>query len=111
MTHVNFTTSGVALTDTQVARIREEIENTRFRSAWDNGVKLYALDILGDYSKMLDYAKETGGYTPRFIETTLLLGAENWMAYSEGGCSLVCSADSIQGISPRMTADITIISN
>lgn len=45
MTHVNFTTSGVALTDTQVARIREEIENTRFRSAWDNGVKLYALDI------------------------------------------------------------------
>lgn len=61
MTHVNFTTSGVALTDTQVARIREEIENTRFRSAWDNGVKLYALDILGDYSKMLDYAKETGG--------------------------------------------------
>ena len=25
MPHVNFTTSGVALTDTQVARIREEI--------------------------------------------------------------------------------------
>lgn len=94
MTHVNFTTSGVALTDTQVARIREEIENTRFRSAWDNGVKLYALDILGDYSKMLDYAKETGGGdTPRFIETALLLGAESWMAYSEGGCSLVYSAD------------------
>lgn len=94
MTHVNFTTSGVTLTDPQVARIREEIENTRFRSAWDNGVKLYALDILGDYSKMLDYAKETGGgYTPRFIETALLLGAENWMAYSEGGCSLVYSAD------------------
>lgn len=62
-------------------------------SAWDNGVKLYALDILGDYSKMLDYAKEIGGYTPRFIETALLLGAENWMAYNEGGCSLVCSAD------------------
>lgn len=34
-----------------------------------------------------------GGYTPRFIETALLLGADNWMAYSEGGCSLVCSAD------------------
>lgn len=94
MTHVNFTTSGVTLADPQVARIREEIENTRFRSAWDNGVKLYALDILGDYSKMLDYAKETGGgYTPRFIETALLLGAENWMAYSEGCCTLVYSAD------------------
>lgn len=93
MTHVNFTTSGVALTDTQVARIKEIIENTRFRSAWDNGVKLYALDILGDYSKMLDYAKGTGGYTPRFIETALLLGAENWMAYSEGGLSLVYDKD------------------
>ena len=93
MKHVNFTTSGAALTDTQVARIREEIENTRFRSAWDNGVKLYALDILGDYSKMLDYAKETGGYTPRFIETALLLGAENWMAYSEGGCALIDDGD------------------
>lgn len=34
MTHANFTTSGVTLTDPQVARIREEIENTRFRSAW-----------------------------------------------------------------------------
>lgn len=93
MTHVNFTTSGVALTDTQVARIREEIENTRFRSAWDNGVKLYALDILGDYSKMLDYAKETGDYAPRFIESTLLNGANDWTAYSEGGLSLVYDRD------------------
>lgn len=101
MTHVNFTTSGVTLTDPQVARIREEIENTRFRSAWDNGVKLYALDILGDYSKMLDYAKETGGYTPRFRA-----GTKSGMATASG-----CGADSIQGISPRVTADTTIISN
>ena len=93
MKHVNFTTSGAALTDTQVARIKEEIENTRFRSAWDNGVKLYALDILGDYSEMLDYAKETGDYAPRFLESVLLNGANDWLAYSEGGCSLVCSAD------------------
>ena len=107
MTHVNFTTSGVTLTDPQVARIREEIENTRFRSAWDNGVKLYALDILGDYSKMLDYAKETGGYTPRFIETTFTrAGTKSGVATASG-----YGADSMQGISPRMTADITIISN
>lgn len=93
MTHVNFTTSGVALTDNQIARIREIIEYTNRRSAWDKGVKMYALELLENYSEMLDYAKETGGYTPRFIETALLLGAENWMAYSEGGCSLVYSAD------------------
>ena len=93
MTHVNFTTSGVALTKNQVSRIREIIEYIKRRSAWDKGVKLYALELLENYSEMLDYAKETGGYTPRFIETALLLGAENWMAYSEGGCSLVYSAD------------------
>lgn len=94
MTHVNFTTSGVALTDNQIARIREIIEHTKRRSAWGKGVKMYALELLENYSEMLDYAKETGGgYTPRFIVTTLLLGAENWMAHSEGGCSLVYSAD------------------
>lgn len=67
MTHVNFTTSGVALTDTQVARIREEIENTRFRSAWDNGVKLYALDILGDYSILCCWVLRTGWHTAREV--------------------------------------------
>lgn len=77
----------------EVNEIRERLEAVKTRSYWERGVKLYALDILDDYSKMLDYAKETGGYTPRFIETALLLGAENWMAYSEGGCSLVYSAD------------------
>nr|DAI95538.1 MAG TPA: Protein gmr sensing, diffusible signal factor.19A [Caudoviricetes sp.] len=61
MTHVNFTTSGVALTDNQIARIREIIEYTNRRSAWDKGVKMYALELLENYSEMLDYAKETGG--------------------------------------------------
>lgn len=32
MTHVNFTTSGVALTDNQIARIREIIEYTKRRN-------------------------------------------------------------------------------
>lgn len=46
MTHVNFTTSGVALTDNQIARIQEIIEYTKRRSAWDKGVKMYALELL-----------------------------------------------------------------
>jgi hypothetical protein len=93
MRHVNFTTSGVALTETQVSRIREIIENTKRRSAWDNGVKLYALEILDDYSGTLDYAEEIGYPTPQFTEKFMLMGASNWLAYSEGGCSLVYSAD------------------
>lgn len=50
---------------------------------------------------MLDYAKETGGYTPRFIKTTFTrAGTKSGMATASG-----CGADSIQGISPRMTMD------
>lgn len=37
MTHVDFTTSGVALTKNQVSRIREIIEYIKRRSAWDKG--------------------------------------------------------------------------
>lgn len=93
MTHVNFTTSGVALTDNQIARIREIIEYTKRRSAWDKGVKMYALELLENYSEMLDYAKETGDYAPRFLESVLLNGANDWLAYSEGGLSLVYDKD------------------
>lgn len=93
MTHVNFTTSGVALTDNQIARIREIIEYTNRRSAWDKGVKMYALELLENYSEMLDYAKETGDYAPRFLESVLLNGANDWLAYSEGGLSLMYDKD------------------
>ncbi len=93
ITHVNFTTSGVALTDNQIARIREIIEYTKRRSAWDKGVKMYALELLENYSEMLDYAKETGDYAPRFLESVLLNGANDWLAYSEGGLSLVYDKD------------------
>ena len=93
MTHVNFTTSGVALTDNQIARIREIIEYTKRRSAWDKGVKLYALELLDNYCEMVDYAKETGVCAPRFIESVLLNGADDWLAYSEGGLSLVYDKD------------------
>lgn len=96
MTHVNSTTSGVALNEYQVAHIREIVENAKCRSAWDKGVKLYALDILNDYSIMLDGATAGGYAAPKFIESVLLMGAENWLAYSEGGCSLVYSADIAQ---------------
>ncbi|MBS6993149.1 MAG: hypothetical protein KH156_13345 [Alistipes sp.] len=93
MTHVNFTTSGVALTKNQVSRIREIIEYIKRRSAWDKGVKLYALELLDNYCEMVDYAKETGVCAPRFIESTLLNGANDWTAYSEGGLSLVYDRD------------------
>lgn len=56
------------------------IEATTPRSAWDKAVKQYALELLENLE---------GDYT----EAALLNGAENWKAYSYGGCSLIYDAD------------------
>lgn len=60
--------------------ISARISATSPRSAWSRGVKLYALELL----EGLD-----DGYTPE----SLLNGAENWKAYSIGGCALVYDQD------------------
>jgi len=58
----------------------EIIASTPARSAWRKGVKVYALEML---EEMED------GFAP----VALLNGAENWRAYSYGGCSLIYDAD------------------
>jgi hypothetical protein len=50
------------------------------RSAWRRGVKAYALEMLE-------------GLEDGFAPVALLNGAENWRAYSYGGCSLIYNAD------------------
>jgi hypothetical protein len=54
----------------------EIITATHARSAWRKGVKAYALE-------MLESAEEN------FSPVSLLNGAENWRAYSYGGCALI----------------------
>lgn len=58
----------------------QSIENTKTRSAWSKAVQQYALEILESLE---------GEYT----EAALLNGAENWKAYSYGGCALIYDAD------------------
>ena len=68
--------------------IKKEIENKKARSAWENGVKGYALELLDNFT-------DCGTVNPcyfnfeRFadIETELLNGARDWWEYSRGGCS------------------------
>lgn len=59
---------------------KQYIETHKARSAWDRGVKQYALEMLesldGDYSA-----------------SKLLNGAENWSAYSYGGSALIYDSD------------------
>lgn len=93
MTHVNLTTSGVILTNNQVSRIREIIENRKYRSAWDRGVKGFALDLLESYEDMRDYAKADGESAPDFSLRTLLNGADSWESYCYGGMALIYDGD------------------
>ena len=60
--------------------ISARISATTPKSAWQKGVKLYALELLESLEG--DYA-----------EAALLNGAENWSAYSYGGCSLIYDAE------------------
>ena len=62
------------------SEISARIQATTHRSAWSRGVKLYALELLGDLES--DY---TGA--------SLLNGAADWTAYSFGGCALIYDAD------------------
>ena len=73
-----------------IAEIRQEIENKKTRSAWDKGVKEYALELLEDMENERKLAKETDmAVYPATLESELLNGAMNWKQFSWGGCSLV----------------------
>ena len=73
-----------------IAEIRQEIENKKPRSAWDKGVKEYALEMLEDMENERKLAKETDmAVYPATLEAELLNGAMNWKQFSWGGCSLV----------------------
>jgi hypothetical protein len=60
--------------------IRNEIEATPLRGAWGRAVKTYAIELLD-------------GLNGEYSAVALLNGAENWRAYSYGGCALVYDSD------------------
>ena len=66
-----------------IEMIRNIIETTKARSAWDRAVNEYALELLEEYEN--NYGSDA--CAP--CETDLLNGASNWKEYSWGGCSLI----------------------
>lgn len=62
------------------------IRNTAARSAWNKGVKSYALDLLAD---LPDEIPEN----PSEIKALMLNGASDWTEYSYSGCALVDNGD------------------
>lgn len=74
--------------------IYKRIEEKKCRSAWDRGVKEYALELVEELGEAID-----GGYeeenlaSPKLVEKMLLNGAQDWKQYSWGGCSLIYDRD------------------
>lgn len=68
------------------------VKSYKPRSAWQKGVKEYALDFFKYPSdmgiKLSDKVPE-----PRILEDFLLNGADNWKQYSYGGTSLIYDDD------------------
>ena len=60
------------------------IESRTPKSAWNKGVKDYALGLLEDLEEFT---------TLEELEKNLLNGADDWAAYSWGGCSLIYDED------------------
>ena len=78
-----------------INKIRETIENKPVRSAWNRGVKSYAVDLLDELAENIQ-----GGYidpadleSPALMEKALLNGAADWDQYSWGGCALCYDGD------------------
>jgi hypothetical protein len=63
------------------------IESTKTRSAWERGVKEYAVELVENLNA--DDIPECR----RDLEKLLLSGAETWDDYSWGGCSLIYNQD------------------
>lgn len=76
-----------------IEELRKELETRNERSAWNNGVNEYALELLENLEEYRDYNKTDKHVHPLELESELLNGAENWSDYSWGGSSLIYNYD------------------
>ena len=72
--------------------MKAQINAKRCRSAWDKGVRLYALELIENVETMADLIGE-GPANIRELDRWMLNGADGWQQYSEGGCTLVYNHD------------------
>lgn len=72
--------------------MRRQINAKRCRSAWDKGVRLYALELIDSLEGYSEYE----GREPADLaecKSWLLNGARDWNQYSWGGSALVYDSD------------------
>lgn len=80
---------------TVFAAATQTLEQRKDRSAWDKGVTEYALELVDQLADAVrgGYIDATDLMAPRMLRKALLDGAEDWSAYSWGGCSLIYNGD------------------
>lgn len=66
-----------------IEQMRTIIENKKARSAWNRGVKEYALELLDNI-----YNPDEQLENIQLLDKALLNGADNWKHYSWSGCAL-----------------------
>ena len=59
------------------------LENVKARSAWENGVKKYAIEMLKGIENVDAICSKEE------LKKAILNGAKDWKEYSYGGCALV----------------------
>jgi hypothetical protein len=79
-------------TKANIQAVANEVNNTKTRSAWNKGVKVYALELLERFEEWSKYNEENGYELPTIDERTALNGARDWDAWAYGGCGLVYDA-------------------
>jgi len=72
-----------------INEIIEAINNENARSAWNKGVKEYAVMIIENFND--EDFKDVS--TREELKKILLNGADNWYQYSYGGCALIDDTD------------------
>ena len=77
-----------------INEIRNTIDNTKTRSAWSAGVKTYANEILDNLAAAeAEHRINMTIATRQDSENAALCGADDWSAYSWGGCGLIYNGD------------------
>ena len=76
----------------RIADIKKDIAAHSARSAWDRGVKGYAVEMFDDYVDRLHIADDSVRIG-KVVEADLLNGARDWEQYSYGGCAEVYDGD------------------
>ena len=86
---------------TVLTKAKQTLEQRKDRSAWDKGVTVYALELVDQLADAVrgGYIDVTDLMAPRMLRKALLDGADDWSAYSWGGCSLIYNSDIAERLS------------